>query len=129
MKRQKRDDKDKEPNEEPNEEPIYYNIKKYPTGGGYEGTNYIRLSNGLSKEPYGYPIKRGDIIEILWPDNSISTHKITTEIKNSSHYDSDACYTFHTANVYPIVDIECRGTIIKKIKLNEIDGIKARIIT
>ena len=105
------------------EEVKYYEITSYPTGGGYGGTSYIKL-----KDPESSILNNQVTLEILWPNGSTSIHKLTTTSKSSSFYCSDACQTFHDTDVWVHIDLECNGALLKNIKLNEIRGIKARII-
>ena len=114
----------KETGETKETEHQYYEITDYPSGGGYGGTSYARLKNGT-----GDSLDHRTMIEILWPDNTVSIHKITTETKNSSFYDSDACCTFNDIDVYPFISVNnVHGSTLEKVRLNKIEGIKARII-
>jgi hypothetical protein len=109
------------------DDPIYYNITSYPTGGGYGGTEYIRLEDKGSEE-YGTPLNESKTIEVLWPNGEKSVHKITTTEDYDSFYCRDACQNFHTTTVWTHIVINHNGSELNKVKINEIKNIKARIV-
>lgn len=117
------EEKELNPPPKQKEELEYYEISSFPYGGGYGGTSYIRLEDSESTI-----LDNRVTIEILWPNGNTTQHKITTTSKSSSFYDRGACTTFNDTNVWAHVDIECNGAKLKNVKLNEIDGIKARIV-
>ena len=106
--------------------PIYYDIMNWTTGGGYGGTSYIRLKDKGSD--YGTPLKEGDSVEVLWPTGEKSVHEIITIVEHDSFYCRDACTTFHDTNVWACIMINHNGADLNRVKINEIKGIKARII-
>ena len=110
--------------EEPKESQKYYEITPYPTSRDrYGSINYIRL-----KDSNDTILNQQVTIEILWPNGRTSEHKIRVTQDHSSMYDSDACTTFHETTVWSYIDIQYNDAECRNIKLNEIKGIKARII-
>jgi len=111
------------------EDKNYYEIESYPSGGGYGGVSYIHLKDSTPiNMKSNTQLDQRVTIEILWPNGETSEHKIITTEDHDSFYDRDACTTFHDVTVWSHVDIQCNGAQVKKVKLNEITGIKARVI-
>ena len=69
------------------------------------------------------------IIEILWPNGEKSEHDITVTVDQESFYERDVNATFYATTVWSYINIQYNGSEIKKVKLNEITGIKARIVS
>lgn len=113
-------------NSNKSDSPIYYDITLFPTGAGYGGTEYIRLVDKGSE--YGTPLNESKTVELLWPNSEKSMHKITTTIDQDSFYCRDACQTFHTTTVWAYITINHNGSELNKVKINEIKGIKARVV-
>jgi len=98
-------------------EPQYYEMTGL-IGDAYNGTHYVRLKNE-NNDRLDSRVK----ISILWPDGETSEHAITTQTTK----DEDALFATDYY-VWPYIDLRVHGTIINKVKLTEIKGIKVRII-
>ncbi len=106
----------------------YYEISSYPFGGGWGGNSYYRLKDPNGDGYFKEPLRKGTVIEILWPDHTTSTHHIFIETTSSSDYERDSGMTLTEVTHHPYVSINFQGTALKKVKLQEIKNIKVRIV-
>ena len=94
-----------------------------PVSGLY-GNHYVYLDRN-SRTQYN-ALQNGDLIEILWPDQSLSRHSITTQATDRGFYDRDADETFYDTYYWPYIQLEQKGATIGLTLLTEIKGIKVR---
>ncbi len=120
--------KKKEKPEEKLDKNIYYEITSFQCGGGYGGTDYIRLIDNPDDKYEGTPLRDGVKIKILWPSGETSNHEIKTTSKHSSFYDRGACTTFNDTSVTSYIDVTYNESILKQIPINKIEGIKVLIL-
>lgn len=102
----------------------FYNVSSYAYSDDHNTPKYIRLLNDNED-----PLIIDDEIEILWPNNRVTKHKITnfaTEVV--SGYEPDAFLSYEFEYKYPCIDITKNGTTIKSVKLHKIDNIKVRMV-
>jgi len=107
----------------------YYKISSYSFGGGWGGNSYHRLKKPNSDQYFKEPLDHNTTIEVLWPDGTTTVQKIIIETTSSSGYERDSGMTLTEVKHHPFISIDIYGTTLKKVKLSEIKGIKARIIS
>ena len=110
------------------EEEKYYKMSSFPFGGGWGGNSYYRLKKPGKKGYFDKAIKKGSVLEILWPDDSISIHEITVEIESSTSYERESKMNLTENKYYPFISLEHNGTTLDKVKLSEIKGIRMRFV-
>jgi hypothetical protein len=104
----------------------YYEIDdhRYNTGTTYYESIMLKISPNTC-----YVLVADMKIEILWPDKSVSTHKIIIKEKKSTFDDNyDSFCTFTTIYKIAYINIDFHQTTLSNIELKTIKGIKARLV-
>jgi len=105
----------------------YYNISRKSQGSGSMFIYAVYLSDEPSCSDV--MLDHRHTIELLWPNGDKTVHKVKVDVTTDKEKcDEESGTTIQNINVWALVDIELHGSIIN-VKLTDINGIKARIIS
>ena len=105
----------------------YYNIscKLQSSGSTFNYAVYLLDTSSC----FDVMLNHQHTIELLWPNGDKTVHKVKVNVTtNLEKYDEEYGDTIRNIYVWALVDVELHGSIIN-IKLTDINGIKARIVT
>src|SRR5947207_1250945 len=98
----------------------FCDLSAYAYGTGWNKPRYVRLKNETED-----PLIPESQIQILWPNDQLTEHTLNDfETEIISGYEPDAFLAYSFEYMYPYIDVDFNGTVVKHVKLHTIDDIK-----
>jgi len=94
--------------------PKYFSVPHHPTTNHYNKDTASVWINCRE-------LKGGDSIDVQWPNQTTTVHKVTIE---EDYWNCN----IHEINHWPLINLNINGTVAKKIRLTSIENIKIRFV-